>query len=198
MTPFDYAFIGILLSFAVAGLARGFVSEILGIIAWVASIWASIRLGDAFEPFVHAFTDQPTARWLIASATVGMIVFVVIAVIAHLMTKAIKASFVGPLNRMLGFLFGAGKALIIIGVLTFIGLQFGLAKQEWWKKSHLAPVALHASMLLDRVVGFDSLLKGDRKFEMPKAVQEAEERARQLMQDIREAKEATSSPQPEQ
>jgi len=147
---------------------------------------------------VHAFTDQPTARWLIASATVGMIVFVVIAVIAHLTTKAIKASFVGPLNRMLGFLFGAGKALIIIGVLTFIGLQFGLAKQEWWKKSHLAPVALHASMLLDRVVGFDSLLKGDRKFEMPKAVQEAEERARQLMQDIREAKEATSSPQPEQ
>jgi membrane protein required for colicin V production len=195
VTPFDYAFIGILLAFAVAGLARGFVSEVLGIIAWVASIWASIRLGDAFEPFVHSFTDQPTARWLLSSATVGMIVFVVIAVAAHLMTKAIKASFVGPLNRMLGLLFGAGKALIIIGALTFIGLQFGLAKQEWWKKSHLAPVALHASMLLDRIVGFDALLKGDRKFEMPKAVQEAEERARQLMQDIREAGQATPSSQ---
>ena len=192
MTPFDYAFIGILLAFGVAGLARGFVSEVLGIIAWVASIWASIRLADAFEPFVHAFTDQPTARWLLASATVGMIVFLVIAVAAHLMTKTIKASFVGPLNRMLGLLFGAGKALIIIGALTFIGLQFGLAKQEWWKKSHLAPVALHASMLLDRIVGFDSLLKGDRKFEMPKGVQEAEDRARQLMQDIRDAKTAPS------
>lgn len=194
MTPFDYAFIGILLAFGVAGLARGFVSEVLGIIAWVASIWASIRLADAFEPFVHSFTDQPTARWLLASATVGMIVFLVIAVIAHLTTKTIKASFVGPLNRMLGLLFGAGKALIIIGALTFIGLQFGLAKQEWWKKSHLAPVALHASMLLDRVVGFDSLLKGDRKFEMPNAVKEAEDRARQLMQDIRDAK-AAPSPQ---
>ena len=194
MTPFDYAFIGILLAFGVAGLARGFVSEVLGIIAWVASIWASIRLADAFEPFVHAFTDQPTARWLIASATVGMIVFLVIAVAAHLMTKTIKASFVGPLNRMLGLLFGAGKALIIIGALTFIGLQFGLAKQEWWKKSHLAPVALHSSMLLDRIVGFDSLLKGDRKFEMPEAVKEAEDRARQLMQDIRDAK-AAPSPQ---
>jgi len=194
VTPFDYAFIGILLAFAVAGLARGFVSEVLGIIAWVASIWASIRLADAFEPFVHAFTDQPTARWLLASATVGMIAFFVIAVAAHLMTKTIKASFVGPLNRMLGLLFGAGKALIIIGALTFIGLQFGLAKQEWWKKSHLAPVALHASMLLDRIVGFDSLLKGDRKFEMPEAVKEAEDRARQLMQDIRDAK-AAPSPQ---
>jgi len=190
VTPFDYAFIGILLAFAVAGLARGFVSEVLGIIAWVASIWASIRLADAFEPFVHSFTDQPTARWLLASASVGMIVFLVIAVAAHLMTKTIKASFVGPLNRMLGLLFGAGKALIIIGALTFIGLQFGLAKQEWWKISHLAPVALHSSMLLDRIVGFDSLLKGDRKFEMPEAVKEAEDRARQLMQDIRDAKAA--------
>lgn len=194
MTPFDFAFIGILVAFALAGLARGFVSEVLGIIAWVASIWASIRLADAFEPFVHAFTDQPTARWLLASATVGMIVFIVIAVAAHLMTKTIKASFVGPLNRMLGLLFGAGKALVIIGVLTFIGLQFDLAKQEWWKRSHLAPVALHASMLLDRIVGFDSLLKGDRKFEMPEAVKEAEDRARQLMQDIRDAK-AAPSPQ---
>jgi hypothetical protein len=50
-------------------------------------------------------------------------------------------------------------------------------------------------MLLDRIVGFDALLKGDRKFEMPKAVQEAEERARQLMQDIREAGQATPSSQ---
>jgi membrane protein required for colicin V production len=198
VTPFDYAFISVLISFAVVGLARGFVNEILGIIAWVASIWAAIRLGDEFESFVHAFSDQPTARWLLASAIVGMIVFVVIAVIAQLTTKAIKASFVGPLNRMLGFLFGAAKALIIIGVLTFIGLQFGLAKQEWWKKSHLAPVALHASMLLDRVVRFDSLLKGGRSFEMPKAVQETEERARQLMQLVREAEKATVSPQPEQ
>jgi len=39
-------------------------------------------------------------------------------------------------------------------------------------------------------VGFDSLLKGDRKFEMPEAVKEAEDRARQLMQDIRDAKAA--------
>lgn len=195
MTPFDYAFIAVVLSFAVAGLARGFVSEVFGIVAWVASIWASVKLGEDFEPFVHSFTDQPTARWLIASAIVGMIVFVVIAVAAHFATKVIKASFVGPLNRMLGLLFGAAKALVIIGALTFVGLQFDLAKQDWWKRSHLAPAALHASMLLDRVVGFRSLMKGGRDFQMPESIQAAEERARQLLRDINEA---TSSPKREE
>jgi uncharacterized membrane protein required for colicin V production len=171
------------------------VSEVLGIFAWVASIWASVKLGPDFEPFVHSFAEQPTARWLLASSAVGMIVFVVIAVAAHLVTKTIKASFVGPLNRMLGLLFGAAKALVIIGALTFVGLQFGLAKQEWWKKSHLSPVALHASMLLDRVVGFRSLIKGGRDFQMPEAFQDVEDKARQLLQDINQA---TPSPKREE
>ncbi len=195
MTPFDFAFVAVLLTFGLAGLFRGFVSEVLGLFAWIASIWASIRLADAFEPFVHSFTDQPVARWLLASATVGMIVYIVIAIAAHLISRAVKDTFVGPINRMLGLLAGSAKALVIIGAATFVGLQFGIAKQDWWRKSHLAPAALHASMLLDRAVDFESLMKGDRKFEMPKAIQETEERARQLLQDIGSA---TSPPTPQE
>ena len=195
MTPFDFAFVAVLLGFGIAGLIRGSVSEVLGLFAWVAAIWASVRLADAFEPFVHPLTDQPVARWLLASAAVGMIAYIVVAIAAHFISRAVKASFVGPIDRMLGLLVGGAKALVIIGAATFVGLQFGIAKQEWWKQSHLAPVALHASMLLDRVVDFGSLMKGDRKLEMPRAVEEAEERARQLLQDIGSA---TSAPSPQE
>jgi membrane protein required for colicin V production len=198
VTAFDYAFIAILLSFAVGGLLRGLVREVFGIMAWFAAVWAAVRLGEAFEPFVHSFTDQPQLRWLVASLIVGFIAYIAVVLIGRLVSGAVSAVLLGPIDRMLGLLFGAACALVVIGALTFVGLQFGMAKQEWWKKSHLAPVALQASMLLDRVVGFDYLLKGDRNFEMPKAVQEAEERARQLMQGIRETNEATASPQPEQ
>ena len=198
MTAFDYAFIAVLLSFAVGGLLRGLVREVFGIMAWFAAVWAAVRLGEAFEPFVHSFTDQPQLRWLVASLIVGFIAYIAVVLIGRLVSGAVSAVLLGPIDRMLGLLFGAARALVVIGALTFVGLQFGMAKQDWWKKSHLAPVALQAATLLDRVVGFDSLLKGDRKFEMPKAVQEAEERARQLMQGIRGANEATASPQPEE
>lgn len=195
MTPFDFAFVAVLLALGLAGLVRGFVSEVLGLFAWVASIWASIRLADAFEPFVHPLTDHPVARWLLASAAVGMIVYIVISIAARLISRAVKDSFVGPINRMLGLLVGSAKALVIIGAATFVGLQFGIAEQDWWRKSHLAPVALQASMLLDRAVDFGSLIKGDRDLEMPKAIEETEERARQFLQDIGSA---PSPPKPQE
>ncbi len=191
MTAFDYAFIAILLFFAVGGLSRGLVREVFGIMASFAAVWAAVRLGEAFEPFVHSFTEQPQLRWLVASLIVGFIAYIAVVLIGRLVSGAVSAVLLGPINRMLGLLFGAAKALIIIGALTFVGLQFGMAKQDWWKKSHLAPVALQAATLLDGVVDFRSLIKDGRPFEMPDAVTKTEEQARELLQQMQRLDEVT-------
>lgn len=191
MTAFDYAFIALLLFFAVGGLMRGLVREVFGLLAWLASVWASVRLGESFEPFVQSFTDQPQLRWLIASVSVGIVTYIVVVLIGRLVSGAVSAVLLGPINRMLGFLFGAARAVVIIGALTFVGLQFGMAKQDWWKKSHLAPVALQAATLLDGVVDFHALLKNGREFEMPDAVKQTEEQARELLQQMQRLDEST-------
>lgn len=167
MTAFDYAFIALLLFFAVGGLIRGVVREVFGIVAWVASVWASVRLAELCEPLVNPITQQPLLRWLIASLAVGTIAYLAVVLIGRFVSGAVDMALLGPINRMLGLLFGAAKALIVIGVLTFIGLQFGMAKQDWWQRSHLAPVAMQASTMLDGVVDFHSLLEDGRRFEMP-------------------------------
>ena len=184
MTAFDYAFIALLLFFAVGGLMRGLVREVFGLIAWVASIWASVRLADSVLPLVASITENPQARWLLASIFVGFIVYLGVILVGRVVSGALGATLLGPINRMLGFLFGAARAVVIIGALTFVGLQFGMAKQDWWKKSHLAPVALQAATLLDGVVDFHALLKNGREFEMPDAVKKTEEQARELLQQM--------------
>lgn len=196
MTAFDYAFIAILLSFAVGGLMRGLVKEVFGLLAWVAAIWAAVRLAEAFEPFVHSFTDQPQLRWLIASLVVGLVAYIAVILIGRVLSGAVSAVLLGPVNRMLGLLFGAAKALVVIGALTFVGLQFGLAKQDWWKRSHLAPVALQAATMLDGVVDFHALLKEGREFEMPESVKKTEEQARELLQQMQNLEEITRSSRP--
>lgn len=196
MTAFDYAFIAILLSFAVGGLMRGLVKEVFGLLAWVAAIWASVRLAETFEPFVHSFTDQPQLRWLIASLVVGLVAYIAVILIGRVLSGAVSAVLLGPVNRMLGLLFGAAKALVVIGALTFVGLQFGLAKQDWWKRSHLAPVALQAATMLDGVVDFHALLKEGREFEMPESVKKTEEQARELLQQMQNLEEITRSSRP--
>lgn len=198
MTAFDYAFISWLLFFAVGGLRRGLVREVFGIIAWFAAIWAAVRLGEAFEPFVQSFTDQPQLRWLVASLIVGFIAYIAVVLIGRLVSGAVSAVLLGPINRMLGLLFGAAKALVVIGALTFVGLQFGMAKQDWWKKSHLAPVALQAATLLDGVVDFGSLLKEGRPFEMPDSVNKTEQQARELLQQMQQLQDAAGSQRPPQ
>lgn len=187
MTPFDYLFIAVLVAYAAQGFVYGFVREIFGIFAWVVSIWASLRLASYFEPFVYSVTDSPTARWLLASLIVGTVIFLLVVLIGRRLSHAISESMAGPINRMLGMLLGGAKALVVAGIATFVGLQFGLSQQEWWVRSHLSPVAMHASLLLDRVVDFRTLLSGDRRFEMPKAMQDTERRARDLLNDINEA-----------
>lgn len=196
MTAFDYAFIALLLSFAVGGLMRGLVKEVFGLLAWVAAIWASVRLAETFEPFVHSFTDQPQLRWLIASLVVGLVAYIAVILIGRVLSGAVSAVLLGPVNRMLGLLFGAAKALVVIGALTFVGLQFGLAKQDWWKRSHLAPVALQAATMLDGVVDFHALLKEGREFEMPESVKKTEEQARELLQQMQNLEEITRSSRP--
>lgn len=198
MTAFDYAFIALLAAFAIGGLMRGLVREVFGLLAWVASIWASIRLAGGVEPFVSSFTDQPQLRWLIASVVVGFIAYIAVMLLGRLVSGALSMVLLGPINRMLGLLFGAAKALVVIGALTFVGLQFGMAKQDWWKKSHLAPVALQASTMLDGLVDFRSLLKDGRQFEMPDSVKKTEEQARELLQQMQQLQDAAGSQRPPQ
>ncbi|MFM7799871.1 MAG: CvpA family protein, partial [Planctomycetota bacterium] len=136
MAAFDLAFIALLLFFAVGGLMRGLVREVFGLIAWVAAIWASVRLADGFVPLVASMTDNPQARWLLASMSVGAIAYLGVILVGRVVSGALGDT-LGPVNRMLGLLFGGAKAVVVIGALTFVGLQFGVTKQEWWKQSHL-------------------------------------------------------------
>lgn len=147
---------------------------------------------------MSSFTDQPQLRWLIASVVVGFIAYIAVMLLGRLVSGALSMVLLGPINRMLGLLFGAAKALVVIGALTFVGLQFGMAKQDWWKKSHLAPVALQASTMLDGLVDFRSLLKDGRQFEMPDSVKKTEEQARELLQQMQQLQDAAGSQRPPQ
>lgn len=198
MTAFDLSFIALLLFMAVGGMTRGLVREIFALIALVASIWASIRLADGFVPLVTALAEDPQTRWLIASMLVGAVVYLVVILFGRAVSAALGITTLGPINRMLGLLFGAAKAVVLIGALTFIGLQFGVAKQDWWKESHLAPAALRASTMLDGVVDFRSLMKDGIEFAMPKELLETDAQARDLLEQMQKVGETdTQQAQPE-
>ena len=89
----------------------------------------------------------------------GFIAYIAVVLIGRLMSGAVSTVFPGPINRMLGLLFGAARGCIVVGVAVLLGLQFGLQDAEWWKSARLRPVALTAADIIDSAIDFAPLMR---------------------------------------
>jgi uncharacterized membrane protein required for colicin V production len=74
-----------------------------------------------------------------ACVAVGIAAYAVVSIAGVFLSRSIQASVFGPLNRMLGLLFGAARGAIVIAVAVLIGLQFGLQDETWWQAAKLQP-----------------------------------------------------------
>jgi membrane protein required for colicin V production len=98
---------------AVWGASRGFVAEVLSLFAWVASVFA-LKLFHA--PLTHALvglvgTVSGAAVLAFAILTGGT--YAVGKLISRALAKRTRTSVLGPVDRALGFGFGAVKGLIL-------------------------------------------------------------------------------------
>lgn len=124
MTGFDIIvllFVGIA---AAAGFIRGFVQEIVALGAWIFSIFA-IRylhtpLAAALEPKIG--TDSGAA--VLAFAILLLVPYAAIKLLAGYLGGKSRDSLLGPIDRVLGFGFGAVKGMIIT-VFGFSVLMLG-------------------------------------------------------------------------
>ena len=105
----------------VLGFLRGFVAEILSLFAWILAILA-LRY---FHGPVSELLEGPvgSGAWLLAFVLVFGIVFVLGKLASRRLGGRVRRSVVGPLDRLLGALFGALKGLII-ATLLFLALNF--------------------------------------------------------------------------
>ncbi|MDF0488679.1 CvpA family protein [Sphingomonas sp. H39-1-10] len=98
---------------AVLGLVRGFVTEVLSLFAWVAIVFA-VKLFHV--PVAHALTGivgTVTGAAVLAFAILAGVTYFGGRLVARSIGGRIRDSVVGPLDRALGFGFGALKGLIL-------------------------------------------------------------------------------------
>jgi len=98
---------------ALLGLVRGFVTEVLSLFAWVAIVFA-LKLFHV--PVAHALTGivgTVTGAAVLAFAILAGVTYFGGRLVARSIGGRIRDSVVGPLDRALGFGFGALKGLIL-------------------------------------------------------------------------------------
>src|SRR5688572_2641384 len=93
----------------VLGFLRGFIGEVLSLLAWVAAI---VALKFLHTPLTEALSGVGTGAAVLAFMLVFGVVFFGGKLLARQIGSATKRSVVGPFDRVLGGGFGALKGLI--------------------------------------------------------------------------------------
>lgn len=124
MTGFDIIVLLIVGVAAVGGFLRGFVQEVLSLLAWILAVFAIRYLHGDLSQLLYGFIGTPTGAAVLAFALLLLIPYAAMKLIAARAGRASRASMLGPFDRVLGFGFGAIKGVIIV-VMAFSLLVLG-------------------------------------------------------------------------
>jgi membrane protein required for colicin V production len=113
MTGFDIIVLVIVGVAAIGGFARGFIQEVLSLLAWVLAVFAIRYLHTDLTEFLLGYLGSPNSAAILAFALLLLIPYAAMKVIAGNIGKASRKSVIGPIDRVLGFGFGAIKGLIV-------------------------------------------------------------------------------------
>jgi membrane protein required for colicin V production len=138
----DLGVIVIVLISAVLAMVRGFTREVLAIASWGAAAVAAIYFHPFVLPFVKPYISKDAVALAVAAAIVFFVTLILVSVITIKVSDAILDSKVGPLDRSLGFVFGAvrGILLCVIAFVFFNWLVPDKAQPDWVKDARMRPV----------------------------------------------------------
>jgi membrane protein required for colicin V production len=129
MTLFDFSVLLIVGVAAAGGFMRGFVQEVLSLASWVLAIFAIRYLHTDLSAFIYGFMGTPTGAALLAFVLLLLIPYAAMRLIARRTGNSARNSLLGPIDRVLGFGFGAVKGTIVV-VFAFSLLVLGFGS-DW-------------------------------------------------------------------
>ena len=144
LTAFDIFFFGCLGIFALLGLVRGFVTEILGLMAWVGGIVAVNLFFDRGREAALGLTDSETGAAILSVLALFFGAFIVGKLLARAIGGRVRNSIVGPIDRVLGLGFGAVKGLLLATLVWMLAtLIFDMvpgARPDWLAAARSGPL----------------------------------------------------------
>ncbi|WP_018184219.1 CvpA family protein [Kaistia granuli] len=142
-------FVVVLIS-AMLAMVRGFVREVLSVASWALAAAAAFFFYKPLLPFVEPYIANRNVAIIAAAAGIFFVALILASYIAMKISDFVIDSRVGLLDRILGFIFGVARGLLLV-VIAFAFLSWILSDRQpaWVADAQSAPML---KSLADRLV----------------------------------------------
>jgi membrane protein required for colicin V production len=148
ITLLDIVLIVVMLISGLLAMVRGFMREVLSIIAWalaaVAGLYGALKLATPAKAY---FSNLPDSAVVAGTALACfLLTLIIVSIITVRISDMVLDSRVGALDRTLGFLFGLARGLFIV-VVAFVFFNWLVPdkSQPNWVRSAKSLVVLKAT-----------------------------------------------------
>jgi len=117
------------------GLWRGIVQEVLSLAGWVAAFYVSQMYAPAAAAWLPMEGSSQMLRYAAGFVVVFVAVLAATVLVSLVVKKLVSAVGLGPLDRLLGSLFGLMRGVVILLAVTVLVGMTPMRETEDWKQA---------------------------------------------------------------
>ncbi|MCP3056407.1 CvpA family protein [Aurantimonas marianensis] len=142
VTLLDAILFALMLVSALLAMVRGFSREILSVISWLVAAVAAFLFYKPLTPYLAEYISSEVVAMAVSAAAIFLVTLIIVSYITLRIADFIIDSRIGALDRVLGFVFGAVRGLLLVVVaMLFFNWLAPENQPEWvanaWSKPYL-------------------------------------------------------------
>ncbi len=163
MTSADLIIIAILALSALLAFMRGFVREVLSIGAWVGAALATIYGFPIAQPFARKYIEVALFADIAAGVAIFVVALIVLTVLSHALSRNVRSSALGAVDRSLGLLFGLVRGAVLV-CLAYLVMAWAIPQEDrpvWVAEARTLPLVQQGAGLLLKILPESALKQGE-------------------------------------
>lgn len=160
----DIVLIAVILVSAILAFMRGFVHEVLTLAAWIGAVVVTVFVFEPALPYVQQFIASETIANVATGLGLFVVSLIVFTIVSHALSRNVRTSALGAVDRSLGLLFGAARGAFLICA-AYLAMMWAIPKPEdwplWIQNARSAPMVERGAVYLASLLPAEILERGE-------------------------------------
>lgn len=160
----DIALIVVILISAALAFVRGFVHEVLSIAAWIGAIVVTIFAFPHAQPYTREYIEIAIVADAVTGLAIFIVALVIFTIVSHAISRNVRNSSLGAVDRSLGLVFGAFRGVVLICA-AYLAMMWAIPKPEdrplWVQNARGRPLVEQGAVYLASLLPASIIEKGE-------------------------------------